>query len=144
MSSKRWVVALVVLPVVATLLIAAAMGVRLWNITSESMQPAIPARSAVLTLPLEPELGQPHVYADPDRDRVVAHRLVGQDRDGLVFHGDAVTVRDSPVQADQILGRVVLTVPGAGQAIAAASAVGVALTVFLLAYALMPAGFFKH
>lgn len=144
MSTRRWIPVAALLPLVALVLMAASMGVRLWNVTSGSMEPQIPAHAAVLTLPLQPQTGQVQVYSDPVRARVVAHRLIGQDQEGLIFRGDAVTARDSPVQTEKVLGQVVMIIPGAGQGIVAATAVLLAVAAFALAYALMPAGFFKH
>lgn len=104
------------LSVALLMLLASAMGVRTWNVPTGSMEPAIPAGSAVLTVPGDLETGVPYVYRDEASARFVAHRLVRvTDRGELVFKGDAISAPDRPLDSqDDVQGRIVAMLPGAG------------------------------
>ena len=118
--------------VMMLLILASALGVRAWNITSGSMEPAIPTGSAVLTVPTDPlEVGRVYVYRDESGGRFVAHRLVGIDSQGrAVFKGDALSGNDTPVGREDVRGQVVAQATGAGAWVPVA---GTLVWVFLIA-----------
>lgn len=113
--SARWPV---VASAVLLLITAASMafGVKVWNVSSGSMEPAYRAGDAVLTVAdTHLRTGSVYLYSPGPQATPVMHRLAGVDMSGrLVFRGDANTAADGPVTADSVLGRVVAQLPGAG------------------------------
>ena len=82
------------------------------------MTPAIPPGSLIAVVPLrgEPLAGQVVAYRQRPGGRIVVHRVVGCEADGIRTRGDANASADPHVVAEKdLLGRVVWTSPLLGR-----------------------------
>lgn len=90
--------------------------IKLYYVSSGSMEPNIPIGSLLVTLPrsfTNIELGDVVVYLDRGLGRLVAHRVVGFEGDGYIIKADA---GGSPchVLREDVLGRVFIAIPFIG------------------------------
>lgn len=97
---------------------------QLYIVMSGSMSPAVDTGSLVVVKVLEPEAIKPQdiitFRGEVDKDSITTHRVIAKEsQDGIQFttRGDANEVEDPmPVEASQLIGKVVLAVPYAGYA----------------------------
>lgn len=91
-------------------------------VASGSMEPALQVDDLVITK-AEPIYAQGDIIMFVRDDMVVTHRIAQVEPEGFVTKGDANDSADpgAPVTLDDVIGRVVLTVPHVGAAIAFAS-----------------------
>ena len=105
--------------------------IRPYVVTSGSMAPAVPAGSLCLVrreIPFEKVKEGDIIAFRTSLSGTVIHRVVGKGEEALTTRGDANTLEDGePVTEDNLVGRVVLTLPFLG---------------FAFAYAAQPAGRF--
>lgn len=129
LSRAAAVVALFAL--VLTIAAGLISGVRLWNVSSGSMEPSYAAGDAVLTIPDDQLVsGEVYLYREPNSAMPIMHRLTGVSATGdLVFRGDANPADDPPVRADVVRDRVLLRIPGAGVAVSMVSILSVPVLV---------------
>lgn len=86
------------------------------SIASGSMEPVLSAGDLVV-VHREASYRVDDVVAFRDAGSLTTHRIVAEVPEGFVTKGDANNVQDGqPVSADQVVGRVVLAVPFAGEA----------------------------
>ena len=88
-------------------------------VTSGSMEPAIKTGSIVMVKPApDYKIGDIISFNLGKGERnLTTHRIVGEKEQGFITQGDANNVADAnPVKKEQILGKVVLTVPYAAYA----------------------------
>ena len=112
---------LLILGVIALLLpsvLPPLLGIRVCNVLSGSMEPAIPVGSMIFVRPAEAEeIGEGEVIAFSRDGVVVAHRVAENRRleKRFVTKGDANAAADrEKVPYDEMLGAVVLCVPTLG------------------------------
>ena len=119
----RMIDGIIVLIAVGVLLLAApgAAGYKPFAVLSGSMEPAIRtgAVAYVDTGVSGADVGIGDIVAFRSGNILVTHRIVGLDDDGrYVTKGDANQTEDfAPVEASQIIGRTVFSVPYAGYAV---------------------------
>lgn len=86
-------------------------------VMSGSMEPAISAGD-LLIIRREATYQEGEVVSFSDNGSYITHRLVGQTDGGFITQGDSNNVPDPDlIHAEQILGRVVLVIPGLGRAL---------------------------
>lgn len=120
-------------------------GYQVYNVISGSMEPAIPIGSLVLVKPEEAASIQEDdviaFYSKRDTGAIITHRVVeNQIAAGrLVTKGDANEEEDiNPVEYDQLLGKVTLSVPWLGMVLqGAASPAGKVAAVCLVIIAVL-------
>ena len=86
-------------------------------VTSGSMSPTIKTGAIVMIKPTSVyKIGDIITYqVGPSKRDIVTHRIISQNNDGFITQGDANNVADvKPVKKEQILGKVISTVPYAG------------------------------
>jgi signal peptidase len=96
-----------------------ALGVRPSLISGNSMNPALYPGDVVITRVLAPDKVQTGDVIRFRRDGIdVVHRVVDVHKDGsslfFITRGDNNDVDDAPVMADQLEGKVILTIPKVG------------------------------
>lgn len=86
-------------------------------VMSGSMEPAISAGD-LLIIRREATYQEGEVVSFSDNGSYITHRLVGQTDGGFITQGDSNNVPDPDlIHAEQIVGRVVLVIPGLGGAL---------------------------
>ena len=109
------------------LVIIRVTGCALLSIESSSMSPAFPVNSVVLAVPVDFDdlaVGDVVTYVLDESGTLVTHRVVAIDEQArtLTTKGDANASADATaVSADNVVGKVVLCVPGLGGALKAVS-----------------------
>lgn len=97
-------------------------GYEVYDVVSGSMEPNIPVHSAIYVHPIAPEdVEVDDVIAFNDGQAVIAHRVVvnRQTMGEFVTKGDANNTEDlSPIPYDALIGRVELSLPFLGRAMA--------------------------
>mgnify|MGYP005841465467 CR=1 FL=1 len=91
---------------------------RLYLVCGESMGSAVPAGSVVAVAPLQtgPAVGDVVAYWQRPGGRVIVHRVMGRETDGIRTCGDANASPDPRVVAEEdLLGRVVWVSPLLGR-----------------------------
>lgn len=85
-------------------------------VATGSMEPGIGVGDVVIVCPVDPEeLAVGDVIRYQGEGCTVIHRIVAIDGDSFTTQGDANNAPDlHPVEKDQVLGRVVCTIPHAG------------------------------
>lgn len=111
-------------------------GIGVSVVLSGSMEPALSVNDLVIIRSeSEPAAGDVVVYSS--RDSLVIHRVISVDGDTLVTRGDANTLADAPVSREQVMGKMIAVIPGAGSIVLifkqpAVAVILLALAVFLL------------
>lgn len=118
------------------------LGIEVYEVISESMEPEIPVGSAVYVKGTEPEmLSEGDVIAFQRGDSVITHRVMEnkvQER-ALVTKGDANNREDTaPVSYDDVIGKVEIHMPAIGIVLAFLSGdAGKICAVFVLVWGAM-------
>lgn len=95
-------------------------GNRLYVVDSGSMEPTMPVNSLIIVNEKTPEgikMGDVLTYYGADTKTRVTHRVVeiGPNNNYFITQGDANNVEDAmPVEREQVIGNVVLTIPYIG------------------------------
>lgn len=120
----------------ATAVVPRLLGAVPLAVLSDSMRPAFAAGDLVVARPVDPEQLRPGdvVTFRPRSDdpALVTHRVLSVDRGpggvtGLVTRGDANAAADEPLVPEQVVGRVLYTVPHAGHLAQVPAARGLAV-----------------
>jgi signal peptidase I len=100
-------------------------GCQIYHVISGSMEPAIPTGSVVYVKEVEADTIETNdviaFYSDTDSGAIITHRVVSNRivSGEFVTKGDANDAEDvTPVSYDRLLGKVVLSVPYLGAALA--------------------------
>lgn len=112
---------LTVLLVCTAIMMAGGMlcGCRIFNISSASMSPSLPVGTLIVTRPVsleKLEAGDIVTVSYNASGQTLTHRVVSTDPDNGTFitKGDANETSDSTMRQDQLVGKVILAIPGAG------------------------------
>lgn len=149
-SALGTVLLIVLILVCLPLTVPRVLGYQIYTVVSGSMEPAIPMGSLVYVKGLPPqEVEEEDViafYGAADGTSIITHRVVANSEimKEFITKGDANEVRDmNPVPYDNYIGKLMLTVPGAGKVvqiftstegkIAAASLIGLAVILQIIA-----------
>lgn len=110
----------IVVLIAAAFVIAMLMGVHAFTIESGSMSPKYPVNTLVFVKEVEADTidtGDVVTYVMDSRGTLVTHRVIEVDRAAETFttQGDANNTPDpSPVLWDNVVGKVILGIPGIG------------------------------
>lgn len=103
--------------IIAAAVLASASGIRCYAVLTGSMEPELPVGSLLVVVPMsfdELKIGQDITYKTTGG--TVTHRIVSIDGAArtVTTQGLANNVADTPVQAENIVGRVQLCLPWLG------------------------------
>lgn len=120
-SALGTILLLLVIVVCIPLTVPRMMGYQIYTVVSGSMEPAIPVGSLVYTEQVKPESVKPDevvaFYGTRDLGAIITHRVVSNSTvtGEFITKGDANKTNDmNPVSYDQLIGRVVLSIPKLG------------------------------
>ncbi len=97
-------------------------GNRLYVVDSGSMEPSMPVNSLIVVKEMTPDqikVGDILTYYGANSKTRVTHRVIeiGPNNDYFITQGDANNVEDAmPVERNQVIGKVALTIPLVGYA----------------------------
>ena len=90
------------------------LGLRQAVVLSNSMAPTLKAGDVIMIHEeMTYQIGDILTYRD--RQGLVTHRLIAANDEGMLLQGDANRSPDSAIQADQVLGKMVLRLPAVGR-----------------------------
>ncbi|MEM2773503.1 MAG: S26 family signal peptidase [Nitrososphaerota archaeon] len=90
---------------------------KLYYVSSRSMEPNIPIGSLIIASPLtfigSPDIGDVVVYMDREMDRLVAHRVVGLCMGGYIIKGD-LSSTGSCIAREDVIAKSLIALPFIG------------------------------
>ena len=89
------------------------LGFTFFEVATGSMEPTIDAGDVVIVkLTKEVEINDIIVYNE--NNNFITHRLIRNKENDYITKGDANNIEDNPIKENDILGKVVLTIPKVG------------------------------
>ena len=90
-------------------------GYRIFEIASGSMEPTMKKNDIIIVKVNNKNIKENDVISYiGDNDAVITHRIIKIDKDKLIVKGDANNTNDSPIDRNQIVGKVVKILPQFG------------------------------
>ena len=90
-------------------------GYRVFEIASGSMEPTLSVKDVIIVKVNNKKLNKDDIIAYVgDNDSIITHRIIMIDKDNLIVKGDANNTVDSPINRNQVIGKVVKIYPQLG------------------------------
>jgi signal peptidase len=89
-------------------------GYRVFEVASGSMEPTLSINDLLIVKVSDEELKKDDIIAYMRDDSIITHRIIMVDENSLIVKGDANNTIDSPINKDQVIGKVVKVLPQFG------------------------------